>query len=274
MTQKPRQLLSEFVQEVRLTGSKYLVVEGPDDRRFLLQWIEQQDALRARRPHVVAVDSLDIDAGELLVVGLNEGARSRVIFVAMLADAETLDVVCIADRDCGQDLELFEGPTLYWTDYPAIESYGFEATVLDALNRLFLGERLPRGVELVETMSPMLRATFSVRVHHPDLTDPDFPKAITRSRGVVAFNLGPALEPAVRALMSDYDELDVAGDPREHVYGHDLCALLFALYPNELKNQAHVRDAEALEDQLRAAMLIAGDLTSAPLFARLRDWAA
>ena len=273
MTEKPRQRLSEFVTEVRLTGSKYVVVEGPNDRRFLVQWFESQEDFRSQRPPVISVDSLDIDAGELLALGLNEGSRSRVIFVAMRAEQENLDLRCIADLDCGHDVDLFTGSTLIWTDFPAIESYGFNAKTLDSLNRLFLGERLPAGDVLLGTMSPMLADLFTVRTNNPHLPDPDIPKGLTKERGVFKFDVALTLVPTVAAKVPSYGAI-APSDPRSSAYGHDICAMLFALHSNVLKNQAHVADPEALEHLLRAAILIANDLRENALFSTLIDWAA
>jgi hypothetical protein len=274
MTKKPLQRLSEFAAEVRFTGSKYLVVEGRRDRGFFTQWFAGLEFDGVARPTVVAVGGLEIGAGDLSSLGLNDGERSRVVFVAVFADAEKLDLVrCVADRDAGHDLSRFMASTLLWTDFPALESYGFEPAVLDALNHLFFGDRLPCGEKLVALMSPMLLELYAVRMHNEHMPRPDLSKAVSMKKGQFRFHVASAVPPAIAPMVSTYTRPTFA-DARSHSYGHDIGALLFVLFGNVVRTQVGIKDQDILEDMLRAAFLMTADLKALPLFREIADWAA
>ena len=274
MTKKPLQRLSEFAAEVRFSGSKYLVVEGPRDRGFFTQWLTGFEFDGVPRPTVMTVGGLDVSAGDLSSRGLNDGERSRVIFVAMFAESEKLDHVrCVADRDTDHDISRFKASTLLWTDFPALESYGFEPTVLNTLNTLFLGARLPHGDELVALMSPMLLELYTVRLHNEHLPRPNLPRAVSVSKGQFTFQVEKAVSPAVAAKVSTYSRPAFA-DTRSHAYGHDIGALILALFGNVVRTQVGIRDQAILEDMLRAAFLMTADLKALPLFREIAQWAA
>jgi hypothetical protein len=273
MSRKPLQLLSEFAAEVRLTGSRFLVVEGLSDLSFFKQWIAGADFDEKTRPTVIPVGALEVDAGELIGLGLNDAERSRVIYVAMFLESEKLDLVrCVADRDAEHDVKRFAPSPLLWTDFPAIESYGFEASVLDTLNTLFLGGRLPDGADVITLVSPILLELYTVRTHNQHLPTPDIGKGLSWSKGGYSFRVEKTVPPELANDVGDYARPSYS-DPRLHAYGHDVCAVIICLFGNAVKNQAGVRNQETLEDMLRASVLVRAGIRTLPLFKQILDWA-
>jgi len=274
MAQKPLQLLSEFAAEAKLTGAKYLIVEGSSDVGFFKQWVTGADFDVRTRPLILAVNEFDMDAGQLFTLGLNDAERSRVICLALFAESEKLDSVrCIADRDAEHGVKSFTPATLIWTDFPALESYGFEASTIDTLNTLFLGGRLPDGTTVIDQASTILLELYTVRTHHEHLPTPDVAKGLSWYKKQPVFRVESAVAPQLASEIATYPR-GTFSDQRSHAYGHDVCAVIICLYANVVKSQAGVRSQEALEDMLRAAILVRSDFAKFPLFQQILAWTA
>lgn len=262
--------IPELFLEWRLTGVRSLVVEGPTDARFFKTWLEG----KAQEHNLIVrcVDSLDVTADSLEKIGLNDGNRSRVIFVAKEAHRQDVDLRCIADRDCGHDLTCHQYPTLLWTDFPALESYAVESQTLDVANRMNFGEKLPPASELLPGLSFTLRELFCARVQQPHLTNPKI-KAGLRGKSLEEFSLKDALGPADAWNADSWPRPDASGDPRHYAYGHDIAAILLTAFANQLKNSAGLSTTEAIEGALRGAMLIVGTFEKESLFQEVLTWA-
>jgi len=268
---QPRLTLAEFETEVRLSGSKYLLVEGPADQRFYSGWIRTAPIPLDRRPLVMTADRIDVDGGLLISIGLTDGQRSRIIFLSQFAERRSLDILCVADRDCGEGVTTFSASTLAWTDFPAVESYGFEPETLDRLNELFLGNRLPSGSSLVSELSEPLLDLYAVRSHNPSMLAPKIAAAGVRSGGTIAFDLNRSIPPHLASVAPTYLRPAFA-DARAHAYGHDICELLLLLYSNPIRNQSGVGSVGMLENALRAAILLSGVFDSSILASRILAW--
>ncbi|MGO4489422.1 hypothetical protein [Microbacterium sp. 2RAF4] len=156
---------------------------------------------------------------------------------------------------------------LKWTDFPAVESYGYSAPVLDVLNESFLRGHLPPGAVVVEDLREAVVDLYRIRLHNPGIDHPSAQAGFRRgtwdpSRTVtagVATNLAAFSAP-------DFD------DVRQYAYGHDLALLLLGRYGNEIKNGSQIRDPRLLEDMLRACILLSGTFTDSRLAADLTEW--
>lgn len=267
----PRQKLSEYFLEIRLTKAKHIVVEGRTDQNFIQAWLDDLGEA-ASRAAVVTVDSLEVPTTDVLAHGLTDGNRGRVIVVAAKASEGGIDLRCVADRDCGHDVATHNYETLLWTDYPAMESYAVDARTLDKANLLSFGGHLPSAGQLLGQLAFALSELFAVRRQHQFLPNPDYKAGLRDRRATLdQFDVAAAVSVEVRPLVAGY-ERPSGKDPREFAYGHDIGELLLAAYGNELRNRAGLMGLKAVEGALRSAIQAAGTYVDERLFVLLREW--
>lgn len=272
MSGKPKSKLRELLKEAELTATSYLIVEGRTDRSFYKEWLRQAGKGQELRPLVVeAVDAIDLGETSDVELQLPKGARSSVILIALAASKKPVDIRCIADRDCGHHVDKVQVEELWWTDFPALESYLFESDTLDTVNRMAFGERLPDGAKLVATLAPVLRELYTVRLHNESLRAPDISKGYGKSKNPVDFDVRKAVAPEVAAVAHTYTRPS-EGDPRSYAYGHDIADLLLHQFGNEIKNQAKIPHREALEAHFRWCLLVSKTFDSSVLAAKLSSW--
>ncbi|QZQ55577.1 hypothetical protein KZI27_01525 [Curtobacterium sp. TC1] len=270
-TAPPRLSLDELFLEVSLTNQKHLVVEGRTDERFLRAWLRA--AADSHPVAVTPVENLEVDAFELASHGLSDGARGRVLIVALHAHEQGIDIRCVADRDTGSSVAAHSYDTLLWTDYPAIESYALHAETLDLANLLSFNEQLPSGAELVDSLTDPLRELFAIRSMHPNLQRPNYGAAFKGGGSLRQFDSSKVVPPEIQAVMSAYPRPEDA-DSRLFAYGHDIGELLLGAYGGKLKNKAGLANLGAVEAALRSALLLSGYIATEPLFLKLSVWVA
>jgi hypothetical protein len=270
-TAPPRQRLTEYFLEVELTARKHVVVEGRSDERFLRAWLRGLPGCPSVT--ITPVENLDIPPDVLVDSGLTDGNRSRVLVVGARAADRGVPVRCVADRDCGQNVEEFDFETVVWTDYPAIESYVVSEHVLDTANLLSFGERLPGAEVLIRGLAFALRELYAVRTHHPHLPRPNYSAGLDRrTPQLECFDVTAVVPTPLRPEIPKYQRPDAKSDPRTYAYGHDVAELLLAAFANALKNQAGLRTLEAVENALRSAIQAEGSYRDEALFRRLLAW--
>lgn len=203
----------------------------------------------------------------LAEIGLTEGAKQRVIWIALQIRDETAKVQCLADLDCGDLVPQFGSARLWWTDYPAIESYGFEPATLDVLNRMFLREQLPAGDVVIAELLPALVDLFRIRLHNHAISTP----AVDKGFGRNGWDPRPTVRPEIAVRLAEF-EAPTFDDPRDVAYGHDIAKALHARFANEIRNRARISELLALEDALRAAILLSGAFTRSELARRMIEW--
>lgn len=265
-------MLHELLKEAELTGASYLVVEGPTDKAFYREWVGRAGAGQVSRRLVVeAVDAIDLGETSAIELELPTGARSSVILVAVEASKKTVNIRCIADRDCGHRVNDFQIEELWWTDYPALESYLFDGPTLDTINRMVLGDRLPDGTQLVAALSPVLLELYTVRLYNESLRAPDVSKGYGKSKNPADFDVKRAVAPEVAVVAHTY--LRPTGeDPRSYAYGHDIADVLLHQYANEIRNQAKIPHREALETHFRWCLLTSQAFGSSALARKICSW--
>ncbi len=265
-----RQRLNEYFLEIQLTKKKHIVVEGRTDQRFFRAWLDDIGG-SAVEVAVTCVESLDVPVGEILSLGLTEGQRGRVVVVGAKSSNEGVDIRCVADRDCGTDVNDHEYTNLVWTDYPAIESYVVERGALDKANLLSFGGVLPDGDELLEGLSFALGELFAVRRRHPSLSRPNYKAGLPKRSKLHDFDVKRAVDVSLRPLVDGY-ERPSDSDPRHYAYGHDVGELLLAAYGNEIQNKAGLRTLMAVEGALRSAIHASRVFACEPMFVALKRW--
>lgn len=223
---------------------------------------------------VTSIEEVDVPTGEVFLLGLNDGNRSRVIAVAAASSGRSVDIRCVADRDCGSGVDKHDYETLLWTDYPGLESYALTPEALGIFRELYAGGRLPAVDVLLPELARVLREIFAVRCHHEHLPKPSYKAGFTtRPPRLDSFDVTLTVDHSIRADVASYVR-STSADPRRYAYGHDIAEVLIAVYANDLKNGAGIASSKALETALLSALLIAGAPTSEPLFDSLSRWAA
>lgn len=269
----PRQELKEYFLEIKLTKRKHIVVEGPADQRFIRVWLDGLGGTYSEAA-VTAVTRLEVPTSDVLALDLNDSNRSRVIVVAAKAFENGVDLRCVADKDCGHDVEEHVYETLIWTDYPAMESYAVEPKALDTANLLSFGGLLPPADKLLDHLSFALRELFAVRLHNQHLEKPNYKAGLQGRRATLnQFDVSATVHVSIRDAAKGY-ERPTGSDPRTFAYGHDVGELLLAAYGNELQNRAGLRGLAAVEGALRSAVHAAGTFIEEELFLRLQGWIA
>ncbi|MCI4011675.1 hypothetical protein [Brevibacterium sp. ZH18] len=272
MSKKPLLKLGELLNEAELTGGKYLIVEGATDKAFYREWVYQKfGKFDSTNITIESADFIEFDEFWNEVHDLTPGNRSYVMFGAKKAKSRSADIGFIADRDCGHHVDNFQFPNLWWTDFPALESYIFTEAALGVLNRLELGDRLPPGREIVAKLSPVLNELFTVRYFNRDLPRPDVDKGFGRSKNPNDFDIKMAVSPDVANEVDSYPRRDDE-DPRAFAYGHDVASVLLASYRNEIKNQAKIPNQDVLESRFRACLLISKVFDASALAISLSGW--
>lgn len=263
--------LDEYLLEASLSARKHIVVEGPTDRRFFDGWLLDVGAVGS--VSVTAVEYLDVNDAEVLRRKLPLGNRARVLVVAAKASDEGVDLRCVADRDCGHDVETYTYETLRWTDYPALESYAVSVETLDRANLLGFAGRLPEGGQLLEALAHALREMFAVRVQHQHLPRPKFEAGLPVKGllGLKSFDVRAVVSPALGKHVAEYAR-SKSSEPRDYAYGHDVAELLYAAFGNTLKNQLGLSKIEAVEAVLLSATQLVGSFRVEPLFSGLEEW--
>lgn len=270
-TTKPKQTLNELLLEAQLTRQKYLVVEGPSDAGFFRTWLR---SVVSGNIIVTSVEEIDVPTAEVISLGLNDGNRSRVIVVSRRALGRPCNLMCVADRDVGQDVDAHSQETLIWTDFPGLESYTFTLETLQVICDVHTGGRLPAAAELHEGLRQILCELFAVRAQHNHLPKPNYRAGFTtKPPRMDAFDVALTVDPRIRADIAAYPR-PMAADPREYAYGHDIAEVMYVLFANELKNSAGLSSPRALEAALATAGFVGGAYEGSRLFDSLRAWAS
>jgi len=273
MSDSPRLRVSELLREAELTGDKYLIVEGPTDRIFYGRWIAKLPGTGTPSVKVVSVDTIDVPSDDLHMAGLSDGNRSRVMLLSTYVDRSKTDVICIADRDCGHNTASYISDAMLWTDFPALESYAFDADVLDWLNAMILGGLLPAAASMMTSLTGVFLDLFTVRLHNEDLPAPNIARGFPSSKDPSAFDVAKTVHSSLSAAVPLYARPSFS-DPREVVYGHDIAEVMMCVFGNVIKNKSAISGTLSLERVLRAGLLSDGSLHKTPMFQTLAIWSA
>ncbi|AUI51118.1 hypothetical protein [Arthrobacter crystallopoietes] len=273
MNDIPRIRVDELLLEVSLTSKRHIVVEGASDDRFFRAWA--MDIAGGERVVVTSVERVDVAPQWLIDIGLNDGNRARLVFIARRAHEKSIDLRCVADRDCGHHVEENTYTTLTWTDFPALESYAVEESVLDRANLLSFAEKLPPASDLLPSLAFALGELFAVRSRNEHLPKPKYQAGFkNRNRSLMSFDVVAAVDMTIRSHVESYTRPSSNDDPRAYAYGHDIAELLLAVYGNTLKNHAGLSSRDAVEGALRSAIQAVGKYKDEPMFRGLADWVA
>lgn len=178
MEDEKRRKLDELVARYELEPSLHDVyVEGLTDKS-IIQWFLDESNLDTKNCTVYEIDTVDIPNDQLCELGLNNGNRSRVIFLAFqlqrLFETTSLPhVVCIADRDFDDLIgsSSIESELLLFTDYTSIEMYLFDSNIIEKFLRLAVRKDDLKAVNIIKNISPILEEIFLFRAANQSLSD-------------------------------------------------------------------------------------------------------
>ncbi|MEV8171169.1 hypothetical protein [Microbacterium sp. NPDC077486] len=272
MSSKPRVPLKELLREAEETSTAFLIVEGRSDKSFYREWLSRARNGQDLAPVIIeAVDAIEVNDEWVDSENLPHGARSWVIAAAHEGASSPANLRCIADLDCGHRTESYEMDHLWWTDYPALESYIFNEAGLDTVNRVVLGDRLPDGHRLIASLSPILRELYTVRKFNESLPTPNLSKGFAKGNDPKSFDVKRTVPPDIASESDEYLRPNFA-DPRAHAYGHDIAEILMYLFAAEIKNHAKIAHKDALENNFRLCLLLSHNFDGSPLAGRLLAW--
>jgi len=176
MEDEKRRKLDELVARYELEPSLHDVyVEGLTDK-CIIQWFLEESNLDTENVAVYEIDTIDIPTDQLFARGLDDGNRSRVIFLACqlqsLFEGSLPPVICIADKDFDNLIASshIESELLLFTDYTSIEMYLFDSNIIEKFLRLALHKDDLEAVNILKNISPILEEMFLLRAANESLS--------------------------------------------------------------------------------------------------------
>lgn len=222
-------LEEELIDEL-LQNNIDIYVEGITDKELIEKWINKQNFSNLDI-QVFESDKINISDDDKSALGYEGklGRCDRIIIGAKLAKDRNsgLRKLFIADRDT-RDIQIYSSiDNLYWTDFPAIESYCFTKEILNKLNENNYVGRLREAESYYSRMHYFLTYLFYLRKNLP-FFGTEKANAFIYSK-LSSGNLDNWMEDGVlekfEEFESYYANLEL-GDMRETVYGHDIAHVI------------------------------------------------
>jgi len=174
MEDEKRRTLDELVARYELEPSLHDVyVEGLTDKSIIQWFLEKSNT---ENVVVYEIDTIDIPTERLVALELNNGNRSRVIFLAFelqsLFEGSLPPVICIADKDFDSLIASshIESELLLFTDYTSIEMYLFDSNIIEKFLRLAVRKDDLKAVNIIKNISPILEEMFLLRAANQSLS--------------------------------------------------------------------------------------------------------
>ncbi len=266
-----------------------IYVEGPSDAAFI-EWFLHHNGRRCWQ--VYPVESVNVPSELIAERGFDEGARGRVLTLAItleerLKDSPAIKPLFIADLDFDAisinvdwscDLCLL-------TDFTSLDLYCYNPKTLDKYLRVVLQTGEVNANEVLDGMTPALRALFLVRaVLHIGRTGVKLIDDVTRCCEATGGQVNLDLEDLIRRSLNaspirpqpDIGEIlrkvenlqgSLPSDARLAIRGHDFVRILAWFLRPYARLQAY-RQADVVGRALRGC-LEAEDLIQHPMFKEL-----
>lgn len=218
-----------------------IYVEGPSDEVFYKSWLKKSGLDKK-----LSILIFDVEKAKNISLE-GDGNCGRIIGGAEKYSYDDRKLF-IADRDLREESEIQKFAhleTLFFTEFPAIESYGFSDAVLEELNHRKFDNCYKSLSNCYEQIAQLLKLLYFVR----------------RSGGTTAWNRGYEtmskliLNRSIKDYISseEYDEMMhetiksvegmfeiesnissfESGDPRKYAYGHDVAKIIKCLIVKE-----------------------------------------
>jgi hypothetical protein len=237
--------LGELIARYRFEPTiRDVFVEGRADANLVTKFLQSQNL---KDVAVYEISSVEISAERLIEAGHSDGARQRVIFLALYCKdnlpLKSCAVTCVADRD--YDLLLgksYDCPFLLFWDHCCLEMYAFDSRFLDPVLRSAAPSLQKSGDTVLSELEPVLLRLFAIRTTNIWLGLglewlPSFPDSCTLTSKSVEFDESDFIDRYLskNARLKEKEnflrELKIltskmSGDRRQFIRGHDFVAAL------------------------------------------------
>lgn len=236
-TGEPKESLNEFIQGVSSSKGRFIVVEGPQDKRFYEEWCAKNNInnITIREVHNISVrsirhDCLSLRSGRTQVISVSMGLSNAHKSKSMRLEADSLKdkILCIADRDLGAGVIEFEDlqrEFLVYTDFPALESYfltvsNIEYFLKDYLSSSFKGDIISELEEIFKE----LFIFWNLR------SLPGHPNQSFKYKNLKGRRNEEKNKDKVNSWIEEFQRIGSDVDKRSFCYGHDISALIYDRY--------------------------------------------
>lgn len=276
------EIIARYTAEPQLRGDIY--VEGSSDKRFL-DWF--LDWAGSRGTAVYEIRTVNVPESILdercLPLGSN---RSRVLALAQVLAEAVPEVerraAFIIDRDFEDHIEgsSWSFPSLFLTNYTALEMYLFQESTIQKFLRVAAGRSSLDSRAFMANLATELTKPFLLRLTNASLGSnvrllPIEGSLSVTAEGFIHFDTDAYLHNCLtssrrhgrlddfRDTMEQYEKT-LAADPRLRIHGHDLITVLY-WFVHRSRGSPSFRTRESLEvamfmsmdpDQLRAEQLL------------------
>lgn len=266
-------------------------VEGVDDVAFYDSWAEEfkSNAGLSQLSVVVKTIKSSEEDSDLIKPEKVAGNCGWVRSQAKLNE-QNLRKIWISDRDLMTDDEVEHDPqsNLFFTDFPAIESYGFSSNVLLSLNESMYKNKLNSLGVAYDFLKHYLRGVYfyrcNLRLEESPPKAKDWINKVLKkledyrkiNTGIVS--IGEFVEFADESIPAEIAEkmtsMDSDGlDPRTYAYGHDIAPALknFIINEERFTRGIKARKIKDIECCIREIYISKNLYLHDNLFARLGD---
>lgn len=290
LTPSMRDTIEFCYQNSRDENSQVVVeiyAEGSQDVEFYEAWVDKSELdFNLEKLSVVVNEIEDAENDkELVKPEVASGNCGRIREYARLNE-KYIRIIWISDRDLltDDDLVNYSRDNLFFTDFPAIESYGFLDSVLDSFNEDRYGGKLESLKNHIELLKSYLKGIYFYRcslqkrggsegvnskirqLHHK------LKEYVENSGGDLSIDrllesLGNLVTDDVVAAIKSRDS--DTGDFRAYVYGHDVGSALkgiIASDENRLSAKYPVSSKKHIEQYIRDKYIRAGLYKNDTLF--------
>lgn len=267
-----------------------IYVEGSQDVDFYAAWVDESGLdFKSGKLSVVVNEIEDAENDKELVKP--EGASGncgRIREYARLNEKH-IRIIWISDRDLlkDNDLKEYSRDNLFFTDFPAIESYGFLPEVLSMVNKDMYKNRLKALDACFDFVRNYLRGVYFYRCNLQLVENPPKVKAwrngtLDKLEEYVKMNVenqsiddfieyasGVIPEEIVEKMSSvNVDDLD----PRTYAYGHDIAPAIKRFIAFEEKSlEGKAKGIRDIENSIRKNYIEGKFYTQDCLFTQLGD---
>ncbi|KAA8816491.1 hypothetical protein EMB92_06195 [Bifidobacterium callitrichos] len=252
----------------------YLIVEGESDRRLFETYFRKRGIEVNNDLNIIAASNIEVDETVLRRNNLRPHCnKDLIIAFALFCNSENPviadNIRCIVDKDCWESNPYDNDALIVVTDYPAIESYAFDASIFDDLRILF-DNKIPSGDVIVEQMKNKLCYLFSLRKKYSGPAD-TLPPISYKNVG----KEGDFIRNCTNNLCSNSDVKEIFDslinkNPKSFAYGHDIAQVFKHLYKSKAPNKnIHFSD---LELHMLRQLVFSQTLDSERMFLCLNSW--
>ena len=268
-----------------------IYVEGIHDVDFYESWIDKSGIdIELDKLSVVVKEVRDVENYDGVVIP--EGISGNCALVRKFAELNGKHIrkIWISDRDLLTDDDLinYSRDNLFFTDFPAIESYGFLDSVLDSFNEDRYGGKLESLKNHIDIIKSYLKGMYFYRCALQECENSERVTSKTRqlhhklkeyvenSGGDLSIDnllesLGNLVTEDVVAVIKSRDS--DTGDFRAYVYGHDVGSALKGIIASDekrLSSRYPVNSKNHIEQYIRDKYISEGLYNNDTLFELLR----